>query len=292
VSAEAIVAGMPNPWADRRPLLIAHRGGAREAPENTLHAFGHGAASGAHMLELDVHASADGEIVVIHDAAVDRTTDGSGPVAAHSLRELRALDAAHWFVRGEGAVTDAPHYPLRGVATGAAEPPPDVDPADLRVPTLAEVLEAFPTSLFTMELKAAGIHEPVVALLTALGRERDVIVGGFDTERVGAFRATAPQIATSATEAEVARFWAWAHGHGEDPGALPYVALQVPPVYRGLEVVTEAFVNAAHARGLPVHVWTVDDDEAMHRLLGRGVDGIMTDRPTALAKVLAERGEG
>jgi glycerophosphoryl diester phosphodiesterase len=279
-----------NPWAARRPLLVAHRGGALEAPENTMLAFRSAVACGAQMLEIDLHATADGEIVVIHDPMLDRTTDGSGPVAEQRLADVRALDAAHWFVPGRGAVPAAGPYPLRGVATGAPASPA-AERADLRVPTFSAVLEAFPDTWFTMELKADGLHDRTAELLAAHGREEDVLVGGFVAERLAAFRAAAPHIPTSATEPEVAAFWTWAHGAGDPPGPpLPYAALQVPTTYEGVEVVTEAFVARAHDCGIAVHVWTVDEPTEMHRLLDLGVDAIMTDRPSALAGVLAERG--
>ena len=277
-----------NSWADRRPLLVAHRGGALEAPENTMHAFRHGVACGAHMLELDLHATADGEVVVLHDPMLDRTTDGNGAVADKRLADVLVLDAAHWFMPGRGAVPAAGPYPLRGVATGAAPSPP-AEPGDLRVPTFAAVLDAFPNTWLTMELKVDGLHEHVVKLLAAHGREGDVLVGGFVAERLEAFRAAAPRVATSATEPEAAAFWAWAHGSGEFPGPLPYAALQVPTTYEGVEVVTETLVTRAHGCGVAVHVWTVDEPAEMHRLLDLGVDGIMTDRPSVLAGVLAER---
>ena len=270
-----------NPWLERRPLLVAHRGGALEAPENTVHAFRHGTACGAEMLELDVHATADGEIVVLHDQSLDRTTDGSGLVAHHDLAAVEALDAAHWFVPGCGAMRGADHYPLRGIAGSDRSPLAGLEPAELRVPTLATVLQTFPDTWITMELKVAGLGPRVAALLDAHGRADDVIVGGFDLERLTSFRETAPHVATSASEEEAAAFWSWAHGHGPAPTPA-YRALQVPQTYEGVDVVTPTFVERAHELGIPVHVWTVDDVEDLHRLVDLGVDGIMTDRPGLL----------
>jgi glycerophosphoryl diester phosphodiesterase len=290
VAGSIPVGSTRNPWRARRPLLIAHRGGALEAPENTLFAFRHAVACGAAMVELDLRATSDGEIVVLHDRTLDRTTDGSGAVAERALAAVQALDAAHWFVPGRGACMDDGPYPLRGMAVGAAPTPDGVTAVELRVPTLEDVLRALPDTWLTMELKAPGLESRVAELLGRYGRAPDVIIGGFATERLEAFRDAAPHVATSATEPEAAALWAAAHGHGPPPDRLPYAALQVPPVHDGHVVVTAAFVAAAHERGRAVHVWTVDEPVAMHRLLDLGVDGIMTDRPTVLAEVLAARG--
>jgi glycerophosphoryl diester phosphodiesterase len=276
----------------RRVLHIAHRGGSLEAPENTLHAFRHAVSLGADMLEMDLRATADGEVVVIHDPDVDRVTDGTGPVATHTLDELRQLDAAHWFVPGAGPVRGADEYPLRGVARsrkGTAPGWEDIVPDDLRVPTLSEVLQAFPAVPITIDLKVGEpelgwFHEAVAGLLAEHGRTEDVIVGSFATERLVPLRRYAPHLPTSAAQTEVAAFWA-----GE---ALPaigrLVALQVPATYGDIEVVTSDFVARAHDEGLDVHVWVVDDESEMRRLVDLGVDGLVTDRPTTAARVLGE----
>jgi glycerophosphoryl diester phosphodiesterase len=273
----------------RRPLVVAHRGGALEAPENTLHAFRHGLACGAQMLELDLRRTVDGEIGVLHDATLDRTTDGRGPVAERALAEVRLLDAAHWFVPGRGAHRGAGPYPLRGVSTGTAPSPAGVDPNELRVPTLDAVLDAFPGSWVTMELKAPDLHDRLAAILRAHDRDARVIVGAFAAERLAAFRRAAPRVATSASEAEVACFWAWVHGAGRKPDSMPYTALQLPLSHKGTAVVTETLVARAHELDIAVHVWTIDDPAEMQRFLDLGVDGIMTDRPSVLGRVLAER---
>ena len=274
-----------------RPLLIGHRGGAVEAPENTLHAFQHAVSCGAQMIELDLHAAVDGAIVVIHDPTLDRTTDGTGAVAQQRLPDIRTRDAAHWFAPGLGSTRAATAYPLRGVATGARPPPEGVDPDRLRVPTLAEALEALRDVWITMELKSPHLHERVAEHLDAYGRAGDVIVSGFAPARLEPFRRYAPHVATSATQPEVTSFWGWAHGGGTQP-AIAYEALQVPTTHDGIEVVTPAFVECAHEQGIAVHVWTIDDPGEMHRLLDLGVDGIMTDRPSVLAAVYRERADG
>lgn len=255
--------------------LIAHRGGSLEAPENTLRAFRHAVEVGCDMLELDLRTTADGAVVVLHDAEVDRVTDGCGPIAALDLAEVRALDAAHWFAPGRGADPTAGAFPLRGGG------------GDLRIPTLEEVLRHVPGVPLTMDLKVGPPEAPevpaaVAALLRAHRRVGDVIVGSFDQVRLDAFRALAPEIPTSATQDEVVRVWS-----GEPvPAGARIAALQVPAAYGSLEVVTPELVARAHAGGAEVHVWTVDEPAEMRRLGGLGVDGIISDRPRVLVEVL------
>ncbi len=278
---------MSNPWIDRRVLGYAHQGGALESPSSTLWAMRAALDAGASALELDVHCTADGELVVCHDARVDRTTDGSGLVAHMTLAEIRALDNSYWFVPGAGAVTGRPDtdYPLRGRA-------PD-DP-ELGIPTLRQVFEAFPGVLLNLDIKqtaptVAPYEEALAALLAEHGRTDDVIVASFHDVATERFAAFAPGVATSAGTAGVAAFWRAVRA-GEDPPGSTHRALQVPAQAGGNTIVDERFVEAAHASGLAVHVWTVDDPAEMERLVALGVDGIMSDRPSVLARVLSETG--
>lgn len=277
-----------NPWLHRRVLAFGHRGSALLWPENTLRAFREAAARGVPALELDLRTTSDGEVVVFHDAAVERTTDGSGPLAAHTRDQLRRLDAAYRFVPGHGAEDHAPDgpYPLRG--SGAD---------DLRVHTLREVLAEFPDTLLTMELKDDGADAPALAagvaeLLVEHDRHDDVIVSAFDGAVLREFRRVAPTVPTATSAEEVAAFWGARDLPVVAPGTRPPVALQVPVTYRDVEVVTREFVADAHAGGLAVHVWTVDDPERINWLLDLGVDGIMSDRPDVLLPILRERGAG
>ena len=276
-----------NPWLERRVLAYAHQGGAREQPSSTLHAIRCALAAGATGIELDVHATADGELVVCHDATVDRTTNGTGAIALLTLEELRRLDNAYWFVPGADARHDlAPSdYPLRGRA-------PE-DP-DFRVPTLREVLELCPGVVLNLDLKqTAPAAEPYERLLAALlaehGRHDDVIVASFFDEATERFARFAPDVPTSAGMHATAAFWRAVHG-GEPVPRPRAVAFQVPERFGEVVVVDEAFVEAAHAAGVAVHVWTVDDEAAMRRMVGLGVDGIMTDVPSTLSRVLGELG--
>lgn len=278
-----------NPWLDRRVLNYAHRGGAREGPSSTLWAIQRALENGATAIELDVHATADGVVVVCHDPTVDRTTNGQGPIAAMTLAEVQALDNAYWWVPGEEAVTDRnpEEYPLRGHAA---------DNPALRIPTLDEVLTAFPGVLLNLDIKqTAPMVEPyeaaVAAVLLAHGRTDDVIVASFLDEATEAYRGIVPDACISFGVAGARDFWL-AIQEGREPPATPHVALQVPPSAAGHELVTAEVVEAAHAAGTAVHVWTIDDPAEMRRLIDLGVDGVMTDCPSVLTGVLEETGVG
>lgn len=258
----------------RRVRRIAHRGGALEAPENTLEAFRRAVALGCDAVELDLRATADREVVVLHDPDVERVTDGSGRVADLPLEELRRLDAARWFAPGRGTDPGSEEQPLRGQR--------------VRIPTLAEVLQLLPDVLIVMDLKVGPPEVPwfpeaVAALLDARGRHGDVIVGSFDQGRLDAFRAFAPGVPTSASMEEVATFWQG----GDAPDVAGFRAFQVPVDYAGLEIVAPGFIRRAHAAGAEVHVWTVDDASEMRRLVDLGVDGLISDVPSVLVDVVA-----
>lgn len=286
------------PWLHRRPLHIAHQGGAAEAPSSTLFALATAVAAGADALELDVHATADGHLVVLHDPTVDRTTNGSGAVDSLTLADLRALDAAHWFVPGEGegvvAGRDDDAYALRGVATGEVPAPAGFTAADFTIPTLADVFERFPDTLINLDIKqTAPVTRPyeqaLADLIVGYGREDSTMVASFSDEALRTFRRVAPDVATSASPAEVLTFWTAVAEGGDPRGPLPYKAFQVPVTYEGVTVVDEAFVSAAHDCGIAVHVWTIDDAPTMTALLDMGVDGVVTNRPSLLEQVLVGR---
>lgn len=252
------------------PLVIAHRGGAGLWPENTLHAFRHAAELGVDVLELDVHGTRDGHLVVIHDSTVDRTTNGTGAVKELSLAELQALDAGYaWSVDG------GENFPYRDQG--------------IRIPALAEVFSSLPRTRMLLEIKPA---EPAVAkTLGQLIRDHDmtdrVLVASFDAAVMRQFRRLYPEIATSGASREVRGFYVL---HLARLGRIytpPMASLDVPEYQEGRYIATRAFVDAAHERKLHVHVWTVNEVEAMQRLLDNGVDGITTDYPDRLLQLLA-----
>ncbi len=278
-----------NPWLERRILNWAHQGGAKEAPSSTLFAMREAVANGAHAIELDVHMSADGVLMVCHDATVDRTTNGSGAIAALTLAELRALDNAYWWTEGSVVDHDNPDpgaYVHRGKAA---------DDSDFRIATLDEVLTAFPDTYLNFDIKQTApavpsYEEPLAAALRDHGRAGKTIVASFNDLATDRFRALAPEFDTSLGTNGTAEFYRAVRA-GQEPPETPAVALQVPHTFGDTVLVDADFVVAAHAAGLAVHVWTIDDDEEMAELIGLGVDGVMTDRPTALAAQLAKVSE-
>jgi len=278
-----------NPWLGRRIISYAHQGGAWEAPSSTLFAIRRALDLGATGIELDVHATSDGHLVVCHDETVDRTTNGTGAIHGLTLAEVRALDNAYWFAPGADVSPglDADAYPYRGRA-------PD-DP-DFAVATLDEVLallDGHPRVALNLDIKATApaVEAYEQRLASALARHDHldrVIVASFLDVASDAFARWAPDVATSAGTLAVAGFWR-ALNQGEDPPAMRHVALQVPAVYGDQVLVDERLVEAAHGHGLAVHVWTINDDAEMGRLVDLGVDGIITDLPTTLVGLLRDR---
>jgi len=252
-----------------------------------MFAIRHAVKTGATAIELDVHATSDGELVVCHDATVDRTTDGRGRIADLTLAEVKALDSAYWFIPGADVTPGRPagDYPYRGRAA--------TDP-DFRIATLVEILEAFPGVLLNLDIKetapaVAPYEETLARLLARYGRTGDVIVASFLDPATEAFSAVAPGVATSAGTLATAEFWKAVH-EGTDLPKIRAAAFQVPERRGDLVVVDEQFVEAAHHQGIAVHVWTINDVESMERLVDLGVDGIISDVPTTLVEVLARRG--
>jgi len=286
-----------NPWLARRVLNIAHQGGENEAPSDTMYAFKSAMTKGVDMLELDVHATADGQIVVLHDTTVNRTTNGTGRVDALTLAQIQALDAAHYFVQDCGTCHGRPaaEYTFRGVATGARPAPAGYSATDFRIPTLEEVLQTFPDVPINIEIKntapdTASYEKTLADLLDQYDRVDDVIIVSFLDHAIEQFKLWAPHVHTATATGETAVYWATAQNALPGAPNPRYVALQVPLVFNGVPVVDADFVANAHANGFAVHVWTINTRAEMEWLLDIGVDGIMTDWPTLLEAVLAERG--
>jgi glycerophosphoryl diester phosphodiesterase len=287
-----------NPWLSQRILNFAHQGGEFERPSNTLFAFEGAYAGGADVLELDIHATSDGHVVVIHDSAVDRTTNGTGSVEDMALGELQKLDAGYNFIPGRNAVPGQPasSYPYRGVRTGDKPPPAGHTADDFRVPTLKEVFAAFPHVPINIEIKGKSDAdaqsflrnaEALAAFLNKAGRT-DVIVVSFHDEAIDHFHELAPQIPLAPGLAKIAAYF--------QSGALlgdGYVALQVPPEFEGITVMSPEFVERAHRDGYAVHTWIDSSDENAafyDRMLGMCADAIMTAYSDRLEGVLRQRG--
>lgn len=245
------------------PLVIAHQGGDGLWPSNTRFAFARAAELGADVLEMDVQLSADGHLVVIHDDTVDRTTELAGSVDAFVAVELEGLDAGWaWTPEGQGDLT-----PYRGEVGG--------------VPRLRDVLRDHPGAPLAIEIKPGGgeAARALCALLREEDRTGDAVVASFHEDATAAFRGACPEVATGATRGEVRTLLVLARLRLDGPYRPPFEALQVPVREGSIEVITPAFVRAAHAKGVQVHAWTIDDPDEMARLLEMGVDGLITDRP-------------
>ncbi|HET7583540.1 MAG TPA: glycerophosphodiester phosphodiesterase family protein [Gemmatimonadaceae bacterium] len=253
---------------DAHPV-IGHRGAAMHAPENTLPSFAAAVEAGVDAIELDVHVTADGIPVVIHDATLDRTTDRRGAVAALTLAQVQEADAgAHFTVDGGRT------FPWRG--------------RGVRVPTLDEVLAAFPGVPVALEVKTPQAQGAIRRLLEARGEAGRCVVAASAASALAAFRA-APFL-LGACQRDTLRLLLGALLH-RPPRAVPYRALFLPEHHRGIPIVTPRLVAAARALGCPVHVWTVDTVPRAARLWEAGVAGIVSNDPgTIIAARDARRG--
>jgi glycerophosphoryl diester phosphodiesterase len=229
-------------------------------------------AAGAERLELDVHATADGHVVVFHDSTLDRTTDGSGLVRDLTLAELERLDAGAQFVAADGT------RPFRG--------------RGIRVPTLDALLSAHPGVPLNIEIKQdePAIEAAVLAVLDRHGAREHTLLAAEHVHIMERIRAAAPGLLTGFASAEVADFVFRLRDGRMADYVPPGLALQVPPSFGDVDIVTDASVRAAHGLGLEVHVWTINDPAEMDRLLDLGVDALMTDLPAVAMDVLRRRG--
>jgi glycerophosphoryl diester phosphodiesterase len=246
--------------------VFAHRGGCALGPENTLAAFDLGLRTGADGLELDVHLSADGVVVVHHDEALDRTTDASGALAARTAAELARVDAGCRFAVGGT-------YPFRNQGIG--------------IPTLGEVLGRYPDTRIIVEMKvdSAAMGEAVARDVRRAGAADRVCAAGFGARSAAAARAALPEMASSACHPEVrmAVYRSWARW---PVARARYDVYQVPETAGWIRVVSPRFVRHAHKAGVRVQVWTVDEEADMRRLLRWGVDALISNRPDLAVKVL------
>jgi glycerophosphoryl diester phosphodiesterase len=255
-----------------RPRLFAHRGASGTAPENTLEAFAEGLAAGADRLELDIHATADGEIVVFHDDTLERTTNGSGLLRERTLAELKKLDAGYHFRDESG------HFAYRG--------------RGVRIATLTEVLREFPDVPLNVELKYddGKEAEAFFDVVDAQDARERVLAAAFEDHIIQRLRIVGRDVVSSLSAAEVAQFVGGCMMENLDGYVPPGRALQVPPRHEDVEIVTPFFIEMAHRFGMEVHVWTINDEVEMDRLLDLGVDGLMSDFPGRALEVYRRRG--
>ena len=249
------------------PLRFAHRGSRILWPENTMTAFQGAVDAGCIYIETDIHVTGDGVIVTFHDDVLEKLTNGKGRIKDWQWTDLQTLDAAYYFKPGED-------YPLRN--------------SGIAIPSLEEVMKTFPRVMFNFDLKQPGIEQIVARFIATHHFEDRVLIASFDNRRVRRCRRLLRnRVATSAGPRETALFWAYSRVGMACKIAAE--ALQVPVRKGPVTVVDEKLIEAAHAGGLQVHVWTINDPAEMRRLLDLGVDGIVTDRIDLLNNLLAER---
>ena len=238
-----------------QPIAIAHRGFSARHPENTMAAFAAAVEIGYLYVETDVHATADGALIAFHDDRLDRVTDRTGVI---------------W---------DLDWSEIRRARVGGME----------RIPLLEEVLTTWDSVRVNIDPKSDGAVEPLLEVLARLDAWDRVCVGSFSGSRLARMRASAgDRLCTSMGPLDVARLRLASVGF--PVGAFAANCVQVPPSDYGLTIVDRRFSRAARSRGMPVHVWTINDETEMHRFLDIGVDGIVTDEAELLKRVLASRG--
>jgi glycerophosphoryl diester phosphodiesterase len=268
---------MTHPYFDvDGPIILGHRGAAGDAPENTLVGFARGLALGAHIIETDLHGTRDGVPVLIHDPSVERTTNGRGAVGDLTFEELQQLDAAARFEDPENG-----KLAFRGQG--------------IVVPSLEQAFSAFPGVRFNIEIKTEdrALVERVVRLVEESGRQDITLLTSGENETMALLReALAHSSCSPAIGACLADILAVVNSALDgSPPATNSMVLQIPRAFAGNELVTPALVEHAHAHGIQIHVWTINDPDEIRDLLALGVDGIVTDHPGRMAELIgAESG--
>ncbi len=245
-------------FATPPPRILAHRGLALDAPENTLLAFAKALAIGVNFIETDVHESSDGVAMISHDASLERTAGRLVDVNQLTAAELRRVDL------GEGQ----------------------------NFASLAEALDAFPDARFNIDVKSPGAVQPTISAIQSTNAVQRVLVASFSDARRRDTVAGLPGVATSAPLGAMARIvtaMSMRMSHRAMAVLDGFDAVQVPERWKGVRVVTPRLVRVAHAVGAEVHVWTINDADSMNRLLDLGVDGIVTDRADIARDVVRQR---
>lgn len=270
-----------HPWfttanALPHPLVMAHQGGDGERPSNTMVAFRHASEIGVDVLEMDIHSTSDGVLVVIHDATIDRTTDGEGRVADLTFEQLQTFDAAyHWPTLDDEEGVPIDDFPYRG--TGVV------------IPALEEVLRAFPDMLMNIEIKQRepSITQPLCDLLRETGMTTRGLVVSFDGTTIRDFRARCPEVATAAAQDEVTPFVLLAQVGLTSVYQPTAFAYQVPERAQGFTVISAGSLAGAQARNVEMHAWTINQPDDMAQMIELGIDGIITDYPSEVLHLLS-----
>lgn len=251
------------------PFVIAHQGGDGLWPGDTMFAYQNAVELGVDVLEMDIHITKDGVLVLMHDETVDRTTDGTGEIESMTLAELKKLDAGYDWSPDEGKT-----FPYRGQG--------------VQVTTLEDIFQAFPDKRMTIEIKKsnASMIQPFCDLIREHNMQDKVLAASFYDDKIQEFRAACPEVATSSAKQETTVFVILSKAFLTGFYSPQFIALQVPEESGGITVMTEAFVRAAHGSGLAVEPWTINDQETMQKFINWGVDGIITDRPDLMLELL------
>jgi len=238
-------------------LNTAHRGGPGLEPEHTMRAYRRALNEGADALELDVHLSADGHLVLIHDSTLDRTTNASGTVSSMTLQQLQAIDA------------------------GSGE----------SIPSLDSVFTEFAAIPMLIELKDSSPHSArrLCDMIRQYHRTANTIVGAFNLAPLEVFRTACPEVATGMAQSEVAIFMALQLVGLEKLHQSPAVSMQLPPEYYGVTILRKSLIKAAQSRGLVIQAWTINSTEAITSMFALGVDGIITDYPDRVTQIRNDR---
>ena len=252
------------------PIAIAHRGGAGEAPENTLEAFEIAITLGYTYIETGAHLTRDGVLVAFHDERLDRVTDRTGAIAELAICELEAADAGNTFSLDGGS-----SFPFRG--------------RGIRVPRLEEILVRWPAVRVNIDPKSDACVGPLAALLDRLGAWERVCVGSFSDRRLRQIRTRGRGRACTSMGPHAVALARLAATSGVMP-RLGADCVQVPIRQGPIRIVSKRFVEAAHRARLAVHVWTINDEATINELLDSGVDGVMSDRIRQLREVFTRRG--
>jgi glycerophosphoryl diester phosphodiesterase len=265
---------MTHPFLDglRPTLHISHRGGAALAPENTLLALRDAATRyRTDMLEIDVHATSDGAIIVAHDPTLDRCTDLAGPIASRSLAEVKRADAGYRFTPDGGRT-----FPFRGKG--------------LHIPLLSEALLALPGMRWNVEIKVdtPGVEQLVAKVIRDAGAAARVCIGSEGDAMAARIAEAMPEACVFYPVNAGTDFVMRLKSGAPDVPESPYLVLDMPLYYQGMRLVDAAFLERARALGRWVNVWVIDEPDEMRKLVAEGVGGIMTDRPDLLRDVLDE----
>ncbi|MDZ5474022.1 glycerophosphodiester phosphodiesterase [Bacillus sp. 31A1R] len=262
----------------KAPLVIAHQGGELLAPSNTMVAFEQAVELGVDVLEFDIHTTEDGHLVAIHDATVDRTTNGEGVVAELTLEEIQSFDAGYHFVDLNGENS------YRG--------------KDIIIPTVEEIFKKFPHMKMVIEIKDDNpserieeISENLWNLIQKYQMEDQVVITAFDQDIVETFKKVSNEgTAIAGGRQEIKKFVIYHTIFARNLYTPQVDTFQIPVSEAGIDLTKSSLVKGAHRRGIDVHYWTIDDKETMKKLINAGADGIITNRPDIMIELLEEMG--